>query len=104
MAPNRSARSTAARISKGREAPQHLGKKTKEVLAQEAISQSQQKAVKGWERNRDKIQEKINEKVFYLRGADANIKTQEFWVRKIIRHWGGDTSQFKDFLAKVPKK
>jgi len=98
-----SARTVARRVTAGNAAPRNKDADNKVIVAARAKAQSIQSSVEGWERNTDKIQARVDEVVNHLQKRSADIKTLEYWTRKIIRNWGGDTSKYPEFLKRVSK-
>lgn len=90
------ARKKAVEISQSKRAPQNLDTSNETVKKYTSLANENQKILKGWERNRDKIESQVKRKLAKI--PEADHFTKEYHVRKIVRRWGGDIKEFMKYI------
>lgn len=96
-----SAREESKAVSQGKQAPRNLDRKNTQIAKALEYSDSIQSVLDGWERNLDKIKKLIDAKLIELDEEKADEDTKTFWVKRILRKWGGPASMYKDLIPKV---
>lgn len=90
----------AKKISPG-ETPKNLDTKNKKISQAELYAESIQNTLDGWIRNIDKITKLIKTKLDQLDKEGADNRTKEFYVKKILRIYGGPAAIDRNFTPKI---